>query len=185
MKKILYTILCISLILCTGCSAANAQQPDERYNEVPYRPYYIYYNKIEEPRSSYDLFLNNLTPDSDNYCTYPDSYGGVYVEYDENNTEIYTFLIVGNDYSDYQYLQDAFPNTTKFRSCEYSYNYLCEVMDEYYASAAGTSEKIYSAGIDTMLNRVVITVDEQTLANKNHDDSSPIIFKPGSPMILL
>lgn len=181
MKKFLYIALCISLILCTGCSAANA----ENINIIDQRGDEQYYSKTETPKNPNELFLSGLTQDSEYDCNYPDSYGGVYVEYDENGTEIYTFVIVGDDYSDYQYLKDAFPNTTKFRSGEYSYNYLCEVRDEYCAKAAETSETFYTAGIDTIRNRVVVTVDADTLASKDTDENSPIIFELGSPMILL
>lgn len=180
-KKVLYILLCIALIMCTGCSAANAQQPPAQYEEGPYR---MYHSKTEYPHNPYELFLNDLTPDSDNYCAYPDNYGGVYVEYDENGAEYYIFVIVGDDYSDYKYLKDAFPNT-QFRSCEYSYNYLYEVMNKYCADATDISETFHTAGIDDIRNRVVVTVDAETLAAKEQDENSPIVFELGSPITLL
>lgn len=181
MKKILYMLLSISLILCTGCSSAKAEHFPEQQGEDSYR---MYYSKTENPKNPNELFLNSLTPDSANYCAYPDNFGGAYVDYDENGTEFYIFAVVGDDYSDYQYLKDAFPDT-QFRSCKYSYNYLCKIRDEYCENAAVNSEKFYSAGIDTIRNRVVVTVDADTLAAKDTDENSPIIFELGSPITLL
>lgn len=176
MKKIFYIMLCISLILCAGCSSAKAEQSPGYYKLPSFRPAY---RLIEDPCDPYELFHNNLMSDDDNLCIYPDSFGGVYMEYDENGGEIFTFVIAGDDYSDYQYLQDAFPNT-KFLTGEYSYNYLCKVAQEYYAAAKSNSERIMSIGIDVISNRVVVEVDSETLSTKHPDEYSPIVYKLGT-----
>lgn len=181
MENILYILLSIFMIFCTGRSAANEEHIPEQRDEAQYSNYSE--PETPTPNNPNTMFLNSLISEGGDYI-YPDNYGGVYVEYDENGVEYYIFAVVGDDYSDYQYLKDAFPDT-QFRSVEYSFNYLCEVRDEYVENAMETSETFYTAGIDVFRNRVVVTTDENTLASKTQDENSLIIFELGSPITLL
>lgn len=183
MKRILILALGALLVLCTGCAAANgAQIPKVQVLEQMETP--VIRSENRQSRSPYDLFLSTLPLDSNNDYIFPDSYAGVYVENEHDNEYDYVFVIVGDDFSEYRYLKDAFPNT-EFRSAEYSYNYLKNLQDEYMQSYEQSGDTFYSVGVDVMQNRVVVTVDEKTFSTKQFDESSPLIYKIGSPMQLL
>ncbi len=160
-------------ILCTGCAANVADS-----GTIP--PLHQADQSKEDTGYPYGLFLSKLSKDTDGEYIYPDNYAGTYMEYDNNGDGFYVFAVVGDDFSDYQYIKDAFPET-EFRTAEYSYNYLLKVRDDYSKTAKNNSEKIYSIGIDTEANRVVVTVDKETLASKLEDGNSPIVFETGSP----
>lgn len=170
--------LAASLLLCTGCTAANAAQIP-KHDETP-----VTRSEDRQSRSPYDLFLSTLPLDSNNDHIYPDSYAGVYVEYDNDKEYHYVFVVVGDDFSEYRYLKDAFPKT-EFRSAEYSYNYLKSLQDEYTSTYEQSGDTVYTIGINIMQNRVVVTVDEKTFSTKQFDESSPLIYKIGSPAQLL
>lgn len=89
--------------------------------------------------------------------------------------------VSSDDFSEYQYLKDSYP-CVKLNRIEYSKDYLKKVLDECLAKYDENVDKFYRAYIDVRSNCAVIEVDEQTLSLKTtNDDSSPLVFKLGSP----
>ena len=89
------------------------------------------------------------------------------------------FLVAADDFSEYQYLKDAFPNNVKFKQVRYSWNYLQGLIYEYMATYDKDTEKVYETYVDVFFNRAVIGVDDETLSRKTNDENSPLVFELG------
>ena len=171
MKRTIFSLLGAALLLCTGCASTKPLKID-----ISMAPSDMSDIKEEKPRFANELFYSTLEFDPERGYIYPDTYGGMYAEGND-----IVFLVAAEDFSEYQYLKDAFPNDVKFKQVRYSVNYLEGLIDEYMATYDRDTERVYSAGVDVILNRAVIAVDEETLSHKTNDENSPLIFKLGSP----
>lgn len=109
---------------------------------------------------------------------YPESYAGYYIE---GETIIVLLTDIGTA-SEYDYLIDSYADTA-FKEVEYSYNYLQSLIDEYENS--DEYEKTESCHVDVKLNRAVVEVDKEKLAEKQSDEDSPLIFKEKSKIYVL
>ncbi len=159
MKRTLILALITSIALCIGCSA-------EKVDSTPTN---------EEIRA--ELFVNNLPTDENGEPIYPDSYAGDFFG-------LYKWFFKVTDIdsiSEYQYLKDAYPDI-EFQEAKYSYNYLQSVLDEYEAS--GEMRPGEYSYIDLSSNRAVVCVDKDTLAEKQFDKDSPLIFEPIPKVII-
>ena len=174
MKRPLAFILGLFVILCSGCAAAKADritiESPEQYSQS---------TGTKDPSTASELFFSTLELDKEKGYIYPDTYGGMYVD---GSTLV--FLVAGDDFSEYQYLKDAYSDV-EFKSVEYSWNYLSKLRDEYFETYDRSVDTVYMGYVDVNLNRAVITVNEETLARKTFDENSPLIFKIGSPTYLL
>lgn len=167
MKRIFCFLLITGSILCTGCSSAEPQP-----HVKP--PIQNAGTSADGAAGAEDLFLGTLKRAPNGGYSYPDTYGGMYVDKDK-----LVFQATSEDFSEYQYLQDAYPNVT-FQHVEYSYNSLQKMIDDYLETYDSNTEQIYMAYVDVMTNRAVIEVDETTFSQKTPDDKSPLVFVIGS-----
>ncbi len=172
MKRIIPFLLGIPLIICTGCA------PSEPVDVV--RPMIVADESAQESVQPGDFFFSTLEFDSEKGYIYPDTFGGMYV--DGNDL---VFLVASENFSDYQYLKDAYPNDVVFKRVEYSKNYLQGLIDEYLSTYDKNTETVYMAYVDVKSNRAVIKVDEQTLSHKVNDENSPLVFVSGSSLSAL
>lgn len=172
MKKIFAVLFIMSLTLCLSCVVAVCQKNQRLISEESI------INVQHTPNDPNELFLSSLPIDENGNYIYPQTYGGAYLD-----NGIYMFLIVADDFSEYQYLKDAFSNV-EFRQVEYSLNYLQNLADEYIMTYDSDVETVFGSGVDVRENRSFIMVDEETLSHKTNDNVSPLIFKLGKPLYL-
>ena len=171
MKRTIIALLGATLLLCTGCTSSEASQIN-----IPISPSDMsdMGDIREEPKFPSDLFYSTLEFDPERGEIYPDTYGGMYADGDDT-----VFLVAAEDFSEYQYLLDAFPNEVKFKQVRYSWNYLQGLIDEYMADYEKDNEKVYTTYVDVLSNCAVIAVDEETLSHKTNDENSPLVFRLG------
>ena len=179
MKRPLALLLGLSMLLCTGCAVAKAEREtphitDSQPDHFPSFPQGYY-----DADYAAQLFQSTLETDENGQFIYPDSYGGMYIDVDR-----LVFQVAAEDFSEYSYLTDEY-DCVKFVQVEYSWNYLTKLRDEYYDTYDKDVDTVYSGYVDVYLNRAVIEVDAETLSRKSFDENSPLIFKEGSPIILL
>lgn len=160
------------MIICTGCT------PLEPASVV--RPMLVADEPAQKRMQPGDFFLSTLEFDCEKGYIYPDTFGGMYA--DGNDL---VFLVVSENYSDYQYLKDAYPDNVEFQQVKYSKNYLQGLIDEYLSTYDKDTETVYMAYVDVKLNRAVIKVNEETLSHKVNDENSPLVFVSGSPFSAL
>lgn len=162
MKRISISALAISLsaVLFTGCTAANSKRTPT--NE-----------EMRSIVSAIELFRNDLPANIIGQPIYPDNYAGYYVE---GSTLVFLVTDI-EQIAGYQYLKDTYSDI-EFKEVKYSYNYLRGLKNEYEASHKAErdeNKRLYSY-IDEEANRVIIYVDEDTLAKTQTDEDSPLIF---------
>lgn len=168
MKRLIPLLLVIPLILCTGCASSESA--------VVVRPVVRTDEPAQERMQPGDLFFSTLEFDREKGYIYPDTFGGMYADGSD-----LVFLVASENFSDYQYLKDAYPDDVEFQQVEYSKNYLQGLIDEYLSTYDKDRETVYTAYVDVKLNRAVIKVDEETLSHKVNDENSPLVFVSGSP----
>lgn len=168
MKRIFSLGLGIIIVLCTGCRSS------ENPNVV--LPTIIEREPAEGSARAEDYFLSTLKYDTEKGYIYPDTFGGMYVD-----GEKLIFQVAAEDFTEYQYLQEKYPYVV-FQRVEYSKNYLQRLIEEYLTTYDKDTETVYLAYVDEILNRAVISVDEETLSHKGINEESPLIFKSGSPI---
>ncbi len=164
MKRIISTFMCISLLLCSGCT------PSEKPIIVEPAPN----PSSEVEMRAEDYFFSTLPRSPEGGYIYPDSYGGIYADGDK-----IIILVASDDFSEYQYLCEKY-SYVELKQVEYSWNYLQGLAEEYMATYDKSSETVYMAGVDVVKNRAFIKIDKESFDRKTHDENSPIIFEVGS-----
>lgn len=179
MKKIVVGGICILLSMCI-CLSASAVTTEPFRTNIQGTIESLLVKISNEQRDAIaanEFFQSNMLVSDDGELVYPNTFAGNFID-DEGNLII---QVSSDDFSDYQYLQDSY-TCVKLNQVEYSKDYLKKVLDECLETYDENIDTFYRAYIDVRLNRAVVEVDEQTLSLRStNDDSSPLVFKLGSP----
>lgn len=98
-------------------------------------------NLQREAVEAHEFFENSLPFDDNGQFIYPDTYAGEYIDDDGN----LIFQVTTSDFTEYEYLYSLY-SCVKIEQVQYSYNYLNDLIDEYwmtYDASKGSVAKSY------------------------------------------